>query len=94
MRVHMKEKEEKFQMDSSSTQRALDCERVAHTETRLRWEVCHNRLEEEQKQHSVEQTRVSVILVNISVEFLYLKKLENLMLIINSVLFIRQEILC
>ena len=88
--MHTKEKE----MDLNCAQKQLDCERMAHNETRLRWEVCHNRLEEEQKQHSVEQTRVSVILVNISVEFLYLKKLENLMLIINSVLFIRQEILC
>ena len=62
LRVHMKEKEEKFQMDLSSTQKQLDCERVAHNETRLRWEACRNRLEEEKKQHSIEQTRVSNLL--------------------------------
>ena len=61
MRVHKKEKE----MDLNSAQKQLDCERMAHNETRLRWEVCHDQLEEEQKQRSIEQTRVSAIFQNI-----------------------------
>ena len=58
MRVHIKEKE----MDLNSAQKQLDCERMAHNETRLKWEVCNNRLEEEKKLHSIEQTGVSSIL--------------------------------
>ena len=67
MRVHKKEKE----MDLNSAKKQLDCERMAHNETRLRWEVCHDQLEEEQKQRSIEQTRVSAIFLNIYVVLVF-----------------------
>ena len=68
MRVHKKEKE----MDLNSAKKQLDCERMAHNETRLRWEGCHDQLEEEQRQRSIEQKRVSAIFRNISVVLSYL----------------------
>ena len=65
--MHTKEKE----MDLNCAQKQLDCERMAHNETRLRWEVCHDQLEEEQKQRSIEQTRVSAIFLNIYVVLVF-----------------------
>ncbi len=60
IRARMKESEEKCQSDLADVESQLDCERVAHNETRARWEVYRVRFEEEQKQHSNEQSIVSV----------------------------------
>lgn len=58
LRNHSNESEEKFRLDLSDARQLLENEIVSHGETKLRWDVCRNQLEENHSQHSLELSKV------------------------------------